>query len=158
MKTRKNHKNTYLSIHLGKEIFAISVKKVLEVLQKQYITEMPEMPDFVKGVINFRGDIVPVVDARVIFKMRTTDLQNYVIIVLEIEDLEKNIRVCVIVDNVKDVFSVEDEEIKSIPDLGLKYNPEYLAGMVKTKDSFITILNVDKIFSVRQTEDLVRNN
>jgi len=116
------------------------------------------MPDFVKGVINFRGDIVPVVDARVIFKMRTTDLQNYVIIVLEIEDLEKNIRVCVIVDNVKDVFSVEDEEIKSIPDLGLKYNPEYLAGMVKTKDSFITILNVDKIFSVRQTEDLVRNN
>ena len=155
MRAQNKHKNTFLSFHLGKEIFAISVKKVLEVLQMQYITEMPEMPDFIKGVINFRGDILPVVDARVKFKMKSSDLETYVIIVLEITENDKNIRICALVDSVKDVISVDDSAIKPIPEMGLKYSADYLAGMIKAGESFITILNVDKIFTSQQTELLV---
>jgi purine-binding chemotaxis protein CheW len=158
MALKNKHKNTYLSFRLGKEIFAISVKKVLEVLQKQYITEMPEMPEYIKGVINFRGDILPVVDARVKFKMKTSDLESYVIIVLEITDNDRDIRVCALVDSVKDVISVDDHEIKPIPEMGLKYSAEYLNGMIKSAESFITILNVDKIFTSQQINQLLVDN
>jgi len=154
MAQKNKHKNTYLSFRLGKEIFTISVKKVLEVLQKQYITEMPDMPNYIKGVINFRGDILPVIDARVKFNMHVTDLESYVIIVLEITDNDKTIRVCALVDSVKDVISVDDNEIKPVPEMGLKYNTEYLHGMIKTDESFITILNVDKIFSTTQLNEI----
>ena len=152
MATKNKHKNTFLSFRLGKEIFAVTVKKVLEVLQKQYITEMPDMPDYIRGVVNFRGDILPVIDARIKFKMKTTNLESYVIIVLEITENDKNIRVCALVDSVKDVISVDDNDIKPVPEMGLKYNAEYLQGMIQTNESFITILDVDKIFTTQQIE------
>jgi len=150
--TKNKHKNTFLSFQIGKEIFAISVKKVLEVLEKQRITEVPDVPDFVKGVINFRGDILPVIDTRLKFKIASIDQENFVIIVMEISENDKNMRVCAIVDSVHDVIAVDDSEIKPIPELGLKYRKDFLTGMIKTETSFIMILDINQVFTFEEIE------
>jgi len=148
--TKNKHKNTFLSFQIGKEIFAISVKKVLEVLEKQYITEVPDVPEFVKGVINFRGDILPVIDTRLKFKIKTFDQENFVIIVMEISENDKNMRVCAIVDSVHDVIAVDDVEIKPVPELGLKYKKDFLIGMIKIESGFIMILDINQVFTFEE--------
>ncbi len=150
--TKNKHKNTFLSFHIGKEIFAISVKKVLEVLEKQNITEIPDVPDYVKGVINFRGDILPVIDTRIKFKIPIINQENFVVIVMEISENEKNMRICAIVDNVQDVIAVDDTEVKPVPELGLKYKRDFLTGMIKTENSFIMILDINKVFTFEEIE------
>ncbi len=149
---KNKHKNTFLSFHIGKEIFAISVKKVLEVLEKQHITEIPDVPDYVKGVINFRGDILPVIDTRIKFKIPIIDDQHFVVIVMEISENEKNMRVCAIVDNVQDVIAVDDVDVKPVPELGLKYKKDFLTGMIKTETSFVMILDINKVFTFEEIE------
>jgi len=149
---KNKHKNTFLSFHIGKEIFAISVKKVLEVLEKQHITEIPDVPDYVKGVINFRGDILPVIDTRIKFKIPIINDQSFVVIVMEVSENEKNMRICAIVDNVQDVIAVDDTEVKPVPELGLKYKSDFLTGMIKTETSFIMILDINKVFSFEEIE------
>lgn len=145
---KNKHKKVYLSFRLGKETFAVSVKKVLEVLQKQHITEVPDVPAYIRGVINFRGDILPICDARIKFNMDgETDEDKYVVIVLDLEINHQNIRIGAIADGVKDVISIEENDIRPVPEMGLKYNAEYLSGMIKSGDSFIMVLNVDKIFT-----------
>ena len=150
--SKNKHKNTFLSFHIGKEIFAISVKKVLEVLEKQHITEIPDVPDYVKGVINFRGDILPVIDTRIKFKIPIINDQSFVVIVMELSENEKNMRICAIVDNVQDVIAVDDADVKPVPELGLKYKSDFLTGMIKTETSFIMILDINKVFSFEEIE------
>ena len=144
----KKQKNTFLSFSIHKETFAVSVKKVPEVLQKQYITKIPNTPEFIKGVINFRGNIIPAIEMRSKFGMpeRPTD-QKYVIIVFDLEIDTKKIMVGAIADRVNDVIAFDETEVKAVPDLGLEYNVEFIKGMVKSGDKFTMILDIDKIFS-----------
>jgi len=130
------------------------VKKVLEVLQNQHITEIPDVPDFVKGVINFRGDILPVIDTRIKFKIPIVDKEKYVVIVLELTNDDKTMRICAIVDSVKDVIAVDEADVKPVPELGLKYKGDFLSGMVKTGDSFTMILDVNRVFTFDEIEIL----
>ncbi len=138
----------YLSIKLDNELFAISVHKVLEVLEKQEITKVPNTPELIKGVINFRGEILPVVEARYKFNMpeREPDAK-YVIIVLELTSDENKIMLGVIADSVKDVLEINDQELKDVPDMGVSFNHDYLKGMLKLNSGFLMLLDVDKVFS-----------
>jgi len=148
MKTLDQTQQHYLSIKLNDELFAINVNKVLEVLQNQQTTKIPNVPDFIKGVINFRGEIVPVIEARQKFKMPPReDNQKYVIIVLDLEVNDKKILLGVIVDGVKDVLELSDEMIKDVPEMGTNYNIEFIKGMVKLDKGFLMLLNVDRVFS-----------
>jgi purine-binding chemotaxis protein CheW len=146
---KNKHKNVFLSFKLGKELFAVSVKKVLEVLQHQHITEIPDLPEYIKGVINFRGDILPIFDARLKFnlKVQSENDNQTVIIVLDLSMESKNIRIGAVVDGVKDVITFDEADIKPVPEMGLIYNAEYINGMIKIGNSFIMILNVDKVFT-----------
>lgn len=145
---KNKHKKVFLSFRLGKETFAVSVKKVLEVLQKQHITEVPDVPDYIRGVINFRGDILPICDAKLKFNMSgLTDEDKYVIIVLDLENNNQRLRIGAIADGVKDVISIEETDIRPVPEMGLRYNAEFLNGMIKNGDGFIMVLNVDKVFT-----------
>jgi purine-binding chemotaxis protein CheW len=153
---RKNkHKKVFLSFRLGKETFAVSVKKVLEVLQKQHITEVPDVPPYIRGVINFRGDILPICDARLKFSIESiTDDEKHVIIVLDLENNNQRLRIGAIADGVKDVISIEETDIKPVPEMGLRYNAEFLTGMIKSGEGFIMILNVDKVFTTDEVDFL----
>ncbi len=141
-------KNTFLSFRIGKETFAVSVQKVLEVLEKQYITEVPNVPEYVEGVINFRGKIIPVIDTRIKFNLpKRTEGEKYVVIVFDIHVEEKKMLIGAMADSVHDVLALDESNILDVPEMGYNYNAEFLLGMLKNETSFTMILNIDKVFS-----------
>ena len=143
------NKDSYLSFKLGNEIFAVSVHKVLEVLEMQNITRVPKTPDYIRGVINFRGEILPVVETRKKFNLPDTENEtDSVIIILDLLVKDKAVQLGAITDGVSDVLEIKKEMIKDVPELGSRYNTEFLDGMVKVESGFIMILNMDKVFSV----------
>jgi len=143
------NKNSYLSFRLGEEVFAIEVKGVLEVLEKQKITKVPKTPAHIKGVTNFRGEILPVIDSRIKFNMPiAAEESDFVIIVLDIQYKGKQMLLGATADSVSDVLEIAPEQIKPVPEMGSKYNTEYLEGMYKIADHFIMILNSEKVFSI----------
>ncbi len=151
----EERKDTCLSFKLGNELFAVSVSKVLEVLQKQTITLVPDTPDYILGVINFRGEIVPVADSRTKFHMpRRTDTDKYVIIVMELESGEEKMVIGVTADSVMDVMNIETKDIKPVPNMGSHLNSAYIAGMITVNDRFIMILDVDKVFSSSEISEI----
>jgi len=148
-------KEVFLSFKLGNELFAVTVKKVLEVLQKQQLTEVPETPDFILGVINFRGEIVPVADTRKKFRLpQQGENEKFVIIILELQINEETILIGTTADAVKDVIEIAFEEIKIVPNMGGQVNPEFISGMVQRNEKFIMILDVDKVFSLQEINQL----
>ena len=146
-------KDSYLSFKLNKEFFAVEVKKVLEVLDKQYITRVPKSPEYIKGVISFRGEILPVIETRRKFNMPLIDKDaDYVIIILDLIINDKSLQLGAIADGVNDVLEITDDQIKSVPEMGSNYNTEFITGMIKLDNNFIMILNVDKVFSVDEVK------
>lgn len=141
-------KNTFLSFRIGKETFAVSVAKVLEVLEKQYITEVPNVPEYIEGVINFRGKIIPVIDTRLKFKLpkRASD-EKYVVIVFDLQIEGRKMLIGAMADSVHDVISFDETSIMDIPEMGYNYNTDFLLGMLKNETSFTMILDIDKVFS-----------
>ena len=158
METMEQTQNHYLSIKLSDELFAINVNKVLEVLQKQHITKVPNVPEFIKGVINFRGEIVPVIEARQKFNMpERANKDKYVIIVMELKIKELTILIGVIADGVMDVIELSEEDIKDVPEMGTSYNTEFLQGMIKLDNGFLMLLNVDRVFSSEEI-NMIKNS
>jgi purine-binding chemotaxis protein CheW len=140
--------NTYLSFIVCGELFAVNVSKVLEVLQEQNITKVPNAPNYIKGIINFRGEVVPVFESRNKFNLteRRND-ESFVIIVLDLSSENDVFRIGAIVDKVKDVISISDEEIKPVPAMSKDFNTDFLNGIFKQDDKFIMMLNVEKVFN-----------
>ncbi len=147
----KNNKRSFLSFNLGDEIFALDVSNALEVLEMQKITKVPKTPDYIKGVVNFRGEILPVMDTRLKLNMLDeTPIEECVIIVLDIKLNKNDVLIGAVANSVKDVLSIADNEIEVVPEMGSKYNTEFLLGMIKSKETeeFIMLLDIEKIFSV----------
>lgn len=141
---------SYLSFTLEEETFAVNVHKVLEVLEKQHITKVPNAPHYIKGVINFRGEVIPVIESRDKFNMSPRlDNDKLVIIVLDVKKKDHNLMVAAIADEVQDVLEIGKNEISPVPEMGSNYNTDFILGMVKSKsaDGFMMILDIDKIFS-----------
>ncbi|MCX7986672.1 MAG: chemotaxis protein CheW [Bacteroidales bacterium] len=139
---------TYLSFIVHGELFAINVSKVLEVLQKQPITQVPNAPDYIKGIINFRGEVVPVFETRIRFNFPPRpDGDPFVIIVLDISDENQTLRMGAIVDRVRDVITIDENDIKPVPPMSKEFNTDFLSGIYKLNDDFIMILKVEKLFS-----------
>jgi len=140
--------NSYLSFHLGEEEFATHVSKVLNILEMTEITEVPKSPDYMKGVINLRGTVLPVIDTRVKFGMTPTEYTtNTCIVVMEVEMEGDTVQVGALVDSVQAVLELEDSQIQPPPSIGSKYKSEFIYGMAKNNEKFIMLLNMEKIFS-----------
>jgi purine-binding chemotaxis protein CheW len=143
--------NQYLTFKLGEEMFAIDVSQVREILDVTTITKVPRAPDFMRGVINVRGSVVPVVDLRLKFGMTTTErTKDTRIVVMEIA-LEGNLStIGTLADAVHNVMDIEAGSIEPAPKVGAKWNTEFIHGIGKHNDEFIIILNVDRIFSAEE--------
>jgi purine-binding chemotaxis protein CheW len=138
----------YLSFKLGEELFAVNVVKVFEILEVTKITKVPKSPDYMRGVINLRGSVLPVIDTRVKFDMGLTiDTVNTCIMVLNIEMDNDTLVLGALVDAVQEVLEIGSEQIKPAPSIGSKYKSEFIEGMVKINEEFVMILNMDKVFS-----------
>jgi purine-binding chemotaxis protein CheW len=143
---------SYLTFRLGEEIFATNVGKVLEILEIPKITKVPRCPAFMRGVINLRGSVLPVVDARSKFGLdETNDTVNSCIMVLDINMQEQDIKIGAVVDAVQEVVEIAPEQILPAPSIGSKYRGEFIQGMVEANGQFIMVLDLDKVFS---TEDV----
>lgn len=143
--------NTYLSFRICNELYAVNVANVLEVLEKQTITSVPNAPEFISGIINFRGDVVPVFDSRVKFNHPERDHDaSFVIIVFDLSKNEQNLFLGAMVDRVNDVISVDDNEIKTVPPMSKNFNTEFLDGIIKLEDMFVMIINTEKVFSCNE--------
>ena len=145
----------YLTFKLADEIFAFDVAKVREILEITSITKVPQTPDFMRGVINLRGSVVPVIDLKLSFTMaRTEQTINTCIIVVEVNFDGEALILGVLADSVQEVVEMEPELIEPPPRLGTKLNTEFIRGMGKVENTFVMILDIDKVFSKEQLADL----
>jgi len=143
-----NETTQYFTYKLGEEIFALFIGKVREVLDFTTATKVPRTPEFVRGVINLRGNVVPVVDLRLKFGMsRTEKTVNTCVIIVEVSvDGESTVLGC-LADSVQEVMELGPGQIEPAPRIGTKIGTEFIKGMGKQGDRFIIILDVDKVFS-----------
>lgn len=143
----------YLAFNLSDEIFAFDISKVREVLEYSTVTKIPQTPDMMKGVINLRGSVVPVIDLRVKFGMGESEKTvNTVIIIVEIEIDGELSMIGALVDSVKEVIDLDSEHIEPPPSIGTKLNTEFIKGMGKQNDQFVILLEIEKIFSVEELD------
>ena len=139
----------YLTFRLEEEIFALDISKVREVLDFTGITKVPRTPDFMRGVINLRGSVVPVVDMRLKFGMtRTERTVNTCIIIVEISLDGDTTVLGALADSVQEVIELEPEQIEPAPRIGTRLRTEFIRGMGKRDEQFVIILDIDRIFSV----------
>lgn len=137
----------YLTFRLGDETFALDVAEVREILDFTTVTKVPKTPPFMRGVINLRGSVVPVMDLRLKFGMSSTEQTvNSCIIVVELELEGDQVVVGVLADAVQEVIDLEPEQIEPAPKIGTRLNMEFLVGMGKHNGNFMMILDLDKIF------------
>jgi purine-binding chemotaxis protein CheW len=143
----------YLTFRLGEESFAVDVAQVREILELIPITRVPKTPEYMRGVINVRGSVVPVVDMRLKFGMpKGEDTINTCVIVLEV-DLDGEATVIgALADAVNEVSELAPGQIEPAPRLGVRLNTEFVKGIGKHDEKFIIILDIDRIFS---TDELV---
>jgi purine-binding chemotaxis protein CheW len=138
----------YLTFKLSEEVFALDVSKVREILEYTGITKVPRTPDFMRGVINLRGSVVPVIDMRLKFGMPATEQTiNTCIIVAEVRMDEEVIVLGALADSVQEVIEMEPEQIEAAPHIGTHLNTDFIHGMGKHDNGFVMILNIDRIFS-----------
>ncbi len=150
--------NSYLSFRLGNEEFASHVNKVLNILEMTKITEVPKAPDYMKGVINLRGMVLPVIDTRLKFGMSETDYTDKTcIIVMELMFEGEKVFVGALVDEVKAVLEIEESEIQPPPNIGNQYRSEFITGIVNVNNDFVMILDMEQLFSSEELIDLKDN-
>ena len=138
----------YLSFKLDEEEFALDISKVREVLDFTKITKVPQTPAFMKGVINLRGAVVPVVDLNKKFGIKDTEKTvNTRIIIGEVDIEGDNLVLGVLADSVHEVMELEPDHIEPAPKIGTRLNTDFLKGMGKRDEEFVMILDIDKVFS-----------
>ncbi|MBN1253120.1 MAG: chemotaxis protein CheW [Bacteroidales bacterium] len=155
-KNKKTKINSYLVFCLDTELFAIHVDKILSILEMKKITKIPESPEYMKGVINLRGEVLPIIDSHLKFSLPPIDItMKTSIIVLEIETAENKIKLGLMVDKVEEVIQIVKKEILPPPNIGTAFESKFINGMYKKDDkTFIMIIDIDKVLSIKEIIDL----
>jgi purine-binding chemotaxis protein CheW len=144
-------KGKFLTFSLGKEVYAIEIKFVIEIIGIQPTTELPELPTHIKGIINLRGKIIPVMDVRLRFKKKPVEYNDRTcIIVVEVQDIS----VGLIVDNVSEVLSIADEDIVPPPDMNKGKENKYIKAIGKVENEVKLILDCEKLMNDDDVESI----
>ena len=138
----------FLTFVIDEEVYALDIRQVREVLDLTTITKVPRMPDFMRGVINLRGGVVPVVDLRLKFGLPATEktVDTCIIIIESILDGDVTL-IGALADSVQEVMDLDQDQIKAPPKIGTRLKTEFIRGMGKKNDRFIIILDIDKVFT-----------
>ncbi len=146
----------YVTFKLGDEMFAIDVFKAREVLDVTHVTRVPTSPNYMRGVVNVRGNSIPVIDLRSKFGLPPKeDTKNTRIIVLELEIEEQTVVIGGLADSVHEVIELEPEEINESPSLGMKWRTDLILGMGKRDENFIIILDIERILNEDESQTLL---
>jgi len=143
--------NQYLTFKLDEEVFGLAIGKVREVLDFTTVTRVPQTPEYMRGVINLRGSVVPVIDLNLKFGLKKTEKTvNTCIIIAEIEMDSEVIILGALADSVQEVVELEPDQIEPAPKIGTKLNTEFIKGMGKHEEVFVILLDIDKVFSYEE--------
>ena len=141
--------NTYLTFYLDDELFGLNIHLVREVLEYTAITRVPMTADFMRGVINVRGHVVPVVDLRRKFGLvKAEQTVNTCIIIVELEVDGESSTMGALVDGVQEVLNIQPEQIETAPRLGSRIDTQFIQGIAKLNDNFVILLDIQAIFSM----------
>jgi len=150
-----NMKAQYLTFDLAGEMYGVEILRVQEIRGWETVREIPNTPDYIKGALNLRGEIVPIIDLRVRFAMENIEYTPVtVVIVLCVETEQGSSIMGIVADAVSDVLDVNLNDIKDKPNLGVKIDTQFIRGMYVTKDNMIMLLNVDKLLNPEQFEGI----
>lgn len=139
--------NQFLTFTLAEELYAVEVAQVQEVLSEMPLTVIPRMPDYMKGVINIRGKVVPVVDLRTKFGLPETEKTvDTSIIVMDLHTEDTSVTVGCLTDSVQEVLDIDEETIQPAPAIGTSVDVRFIRGLGKKEERFIIILDVDQVF------------
>ncbi len=154
-----NETNQYLTFKLGEEVFALEIGKVREVLEYTTVTKVPQTPVFMRGVINLRGGVVPVVDMRLKFGMEQREnTVNTCVIISEILIDDETTVLGALADSVQEVIELEPGQIGPAPRMGTRLKTEFIKGMGKRDGEFIIILDINKVFSAEEMNSIQEKN
>ncbi len=139
--------DSYLSFHIKEEIFALEVGKVIEIMEVPNITFIPKAPSYMRGVINLRGKVIPVIDAGLKFGLDPIELTiNSCIIIIKLEADDTDIEFGIIVDQVLEVFELTKNKLQASPSVGSEYNLDYIKGITKIEEDIAMVIDIDKAF------------
>jgi purine-binding chemotaxis protein CheW len=145
--------DSYLTFKLGNETFAANVAYVLHILGLPEITKMPNMPEFVMGVMNLRGQVLPVIDPHSRFKIESQPItKDSCLVVVEILNDNDHYQFGFLVDSVHEVIEIKKELILPPPELAVVYNSNFIEGVIQRNEKFIMVLNVNQVFSELTSE------
>lgn len=146
MSDAQTSQGKYLTFHLGDEEYGIAILKVKEIIGMMEITEVPQTKNYIKGVINLRGKVIPVFDLRTRFDMQETEYsERTCIVVVEIDGDNQTISLGMVVDGVSEVAYIKGEDIEDTPALGTQLNSNYIQGMAKIDGSVKILLDIDQV-------------
>jgi purine-binding chemotaxis protein CheW len=138
----------YLTFELGNEVYGLEILKVQEIIGMMLVTRVPRTPDFVRGVINLRGKVIPVVDLRKKFSMAVReDTEKTCIIVVQVAQEGSIITMGIIVDEVSEVLDIVADQIEGTPDFGTELDADFIMGMGKIENRVIMLLEIDRVLS-----------
>ncbi len=145
----------YLTFSLEKEEYGIGILKVKEIIGMMPITSVPRTPAFVKGVVNLRGKVIPVLDLRTKFEMESIPYtERTCIIVVEIDSEHATILLGIVVDSVCEVLNIREEEIEETPKFGTQLKHDYILGMAKRDGGVKILLNIDRVLSSEEITEI----
>lgn len=154
-KSEKQAAGKYLTVTLAGESYGIAALKVREIIRAQKITPVPQMPDFIKGVINLRGRVVPIVDLRLKFGLEAVVTERTCIVVVELAaPAGTRILLGLVVDCVEEVVNFTAGDISPPPDFGTAFSPDYLLGLAKVQGQVKTLLDIDRALTSEATQTL----
>lgn len=147
----------YLTVVLDNEAYGIAVLKVREIIRLQKITPVPQMPVFVKGVINLRGRVIPVIDLRIKFGLQAVLAERTCVVVVQIAlDAGRNVQMGLVVDCVEEVVNLTAAEIEPTPEFGARIDTSYLLGVAKVKGVVKTLLDIERVVAPETVERLAQ--
>jgi len=147
--------NKYLVFSIGEERYGVPITKVREVIRHERISPVHNASDYLKGVINLRGKIIPVIDMRLKFGMPELDYNDRTVFIIVDVNGEKEIyNFGIAVDSVHDVANIPDSEVEKLPDVGFKTKSTYLLGIAKVGAVMVMVLNIDRILNTNEIVDL----
>jgi purine-binding chemotaxis protein CheW len=151
VKVMEDKEGKYLTFSLAEEEYGIGILKVKEIIGMMPITVVPQTPGYVKGVINLRGKVIPVIDLRLKFMIKAADYtERTCIIVVEITAVSRTILMGIVVDSVSEVLNIKGTDIEETPSFGTKLNTEFILGMAKVNGAIKILLDIDQVLSVEE--------
>jgi len=151
VKNLAEQEGKYLTFTLASEEYGIAILKVKEIIGMMPVTTIPRTPEFVKGVINLRGKVIPVIDLRLRFEMEAMDYtERTCIIVVEIDRSGGTVMVGIVVDSVSEVLSIKGDDMVDAPTFGIQLNTDYISGMAKTEGGVKILLDIDRVMTAEE--------